>query len=482
MCILPKWLPLILGLGFGLLSAFLIVNELWHLAIPLALFVPAAILFSRHPFVGVILWLLLLPYFLNEPTAAGRVIFWMLHRAIIPAALGIALLSGWLGIGDRPSVSLSRAELVMPVFLGLTLVSIMLFNRDPIPAAIKLYDLLFIPFCMYWLIRLTAPSNEYLQIFIVIAFITVLAQCVIGLLGWFAPDLLPFKWRTGLEGARTVGSLKNPAVYTSALLFFGLLLFHYAMQRRSTALRLGLLLTFGLVMYCVFMSFSRASWVGGSLILIGLLFLYPKPVIRLTIIAALLMYFLSSSVLADQIAWAYERATGEAARESAESRLITNNASIRMIATKPLFGWGFGNYDRYDQRFQVRVYNVPVRYDGTSHNTYLTVLAELGLIGFLFYFFPVVWWFLISIKAWRRLPRHGFWNRRLLALLWLLLLHMLIVTSSMDMIRFHPFGTTIWWVALALIGNMVYPCLKPHAVGMPKSAQPVVGGNLSSAS
>ena len=462
---LPRWLPLILGLCMGLILAFLIVNELWHLAIPLALIVPAAIMFSRHPFVGVMLWLLLLPYFLNEPTATGRVVFWILHRAIIPVALGITLIADWLGIRDRPPLSLSRAELAMPIFLGLALVSTLLFNKSPIPVAIKLYDLLFIPFCMYWLIRLTAPSSEYLKIFIGIAFITVLAQCAIGLLSWFAPDVLPFKWRTGLEGARVVGSLRNPAVYTSTLLFLSLLLFHYAMQCKSTALRLGLLLTFGLVMYCVFMSFSRGSWVGGSIFLVGLMFLYPKPVIRLTIVVFLVVYFLSSSVLADQVAWAYERATGAEARGTAESRLITNNASISMIAAKPVFGWGFGNYDRYDRRFQKRVGDVPVRNDMTSHNTYLSIMAEMGLIGFLFYIFPLVWWFLLSIKFWRRLPRDGFWSRRLLVMLWLLLLHMAIVNTVMDMVRFHLFGTTIWWIALALIGNMVHPYLETGGVG-----------------
>jgi O-antigen ligase len=472
---LPQWLPLIFGLCTGLILAFLIVNELWHLAIPLALIVPAAILFSRHPFVGVMLWLLLLPYFLNEPTAAGRVIFWILHRAIIPAALGVALISGWLGIRDRPTLSLSRAELAMPIFLGLALVSILLFNEHPISATIKLYDLLFIPFCMYWLIRLTEPSSEYLKIFIGIAFITVLAQCVIGLLSWFAPEVLPFKWRTGLEGARTVGTLRNPAVFTSTLLFLSLLLFHYAMHGKSTALRLGLLLTFGLVMYCVFMSFSRGSWVGGSIILVGLMFFYPKAVIRLTIIVFLLVYLLSSSVLADQVAWAYERATGAAARETAESRLITNNASFSMIAAKPLFGWGFGNYDRYDRRFQTRVGDVPVRNDMTSHNTYFSIMAEMGLIGFLFYFFPVVWWLLLSIKFWRQLPRDGFWSRRLLVMLWLLLLHMAIVTMVMDMVRFHPFGTTIWWAVLALIGNMVHPYLEARDVGAATWSKQLVG-------
>jgi O-antigen ligase len=146
-----------------------------------------------------------------------------------------------------------------------------------------------------------------------------------------------------------------------------------------------------------------------------------------------------------------------------------------MIAAKPLFGWGFGNYDRYDRRFQTRVGNIPVGDDITSHNTYLSIMAEMGLIGFLFYIFPLVWWFLRSVKVWRRLPRDGFWNRSLLVMLWLLLLHMAIVTMVMDMVRFHPFGTTIWWAVLALIGNMVHPYLEARDVGAATWSKQLVG-------
>lgn len=468
---LPRWLPLLLGLCVGLISAFLLANELWHFAILLALAVPAALLFSRYPFSAILLWILVLPYFLNEPTTAGRFIYWIVHRAVIPATLGIVILSDSLGIRKRKPIRLDPTGLTMVLFFGLTLVSIFLFNQNPIQSVIKSYDLLFVPFCMYWLIRVVAPTKEDLKRFLWVALITVLAQCVIGLLSWFAPEMLLSKWRTGLEGARTVGTLRNTAVYTSTLLFFSLLLFQQAMHSKMPVIRLGLLFTFGLAMYCVFMSFSRGSWLGGSIVLLGLLAMYPKVVVRLIVVLLVSAYLLSSGLLADQVAWAYERTTGEAATRTAEDRLITNSASIRMIDAKPLFGWGFGNYDEYDRRFQERVGDVRVRHDGTSHNTYLTIMAEMGSIGLLLYIFPLGWWFLLSLKIWPRLPRVGFWSRHLLVMWWLLLLHMVVVTNFMDMIRFHHFGTTIWWMALAFIANMVSSYFEPGDLKAPRWAR-----------
>jgi hypothetical protein len=38
----------------------------------------------------------------------------------------------------------------------------------------------------------------------------------------------------------------------------------------------------------------------------------------------------------------------------------------------------------------------------------------------------------------------------------------------MDMIRFRPFGTTMWWLALGLIANMVYPLLRLRSPGDPE--------------
>jgi len=204
---LARWLPLLLGLGLGIFSAFLIANEAWYFLVPVVLAIPAIVLFIRYPFVAVMAWMLLFPYFVSTPTTAERAVYWILHRAMIPAALGVAILSDWLGVRKREPIQLGRAELAMLTFLGLTLVNIFVWNRNPVPATIAFYDRLFVPFCVYWLVRLTAPGEKDLKRFLWVAFITLVSQAVIGLLIRFAPQVLPPQWVASSQEARMTGLL-----------------------------------------------------------------------------------------------------------------------------------------------------------------------------------------------------------------------------------------------------------------------------------
>ncbi len=463
---LSRWFPLLLGLGLGILLATLIANEAWYLSVALVLAVPAIVLINRYPFAAVMIWMLLFPQFAITPTVAERTVYWILHRSLIPTALGVAIVSNWLGVRKGRPIHLGRAELAMLAFLGWTLAGIVIWNESPAQAAIRLYDRLFVPFCAYWLIRLAAPNEKDFKRFLLVAFVTLVAQCMIGLLGWFAPQVLPSQWVT-LEQQRTAGSLRTEAVYTSTLLFLALLLFQYAVNCGSRCIRYPILGVFGVAIFAVFFSFSRGSWLGCLAVLTGVLVLYPRTMIRLLIILSILAYTLGSTVLADEVAWANQRA---AAQRPVESRIIAGNALMGMIRAKPFYGWGYNNYRPYRVQFVTRVGNIPatVGYETQSHNTYLTILAELGMIGFFLYMFPAGWWLILSVKVRRRLPQEGFWSWRLVAMLWLLILHMFIVSNFMDMIgTASPFGVTLWWTALGMIASIVHSHLTPGDIGHP---------------
>jgi hypothetical protein len=293
---LPRWLPLLLGLGLAPILAFLIIDEAWTFVFALVFLVPLAILFNAYPFAAVIVWLLVVPFFLATPTRAGRYVYWMLHRAMIPVALGLAILSRMLRTKKQQPVQLGRAELAMGVFITLVLTSIFLFQPDVTRSLINLYDRIFIPFCMYWLVRLTAPGEKGLTRVLPAALILAVAQSVIGILSWFAPQVVPPEWLV-LEGKRTIGSLRNPAQYTAALTFLILLLFQAAMNRKTSLTRSILLFAFVLGAVCVFLSFSRGSWLGGLFTGMGLLVLYPRSMSRMTLILLILMAILGSGVL-----------------------------------------------------------------------------------------------------------------------------------------------------------------------------------------
>jgi O-antigen ligase len=452
----------------GAALGYSIVGEEWAQVFALLLLVPAVVLLSRYPFAAVLIWILVFPFFVKTPGSLERYAFYALHRAMIPATLGYVILSHGLGVRRiREPIRLGRPELAMVIFLGLAAANVFLSGSNLERNAIHLFDHVFVPFCAYWLVRLTAPGEEDLNRLLTVAFITVIIQVAIGLLAWYVPQVVPSQW-LGRLGARTTGTLGNPAVYSTSLIFLSLLLFQRAMHCRSRKLRLLLLSTFALAIFGVFFTFSRGSWLAGVAVLLGLLLLYPKVTLRLTVMGATLALILGSSLLANEVAQATRRLNAD---DTAEERVILFNTGLGMVKAKPLFGWGYGTYDQYDNQFKTRVGDIPVRADSTSHNTYLTIMAELGVIGFLFYVFPLAYWLVLSLKAWRWLPQRGFWSRKLLSMLWLAIMAHIIVSNLMDMIRFHSFGTTIWWLTLGLIANMVYPVWKSSDLGAPSREQ-----------
>src|SRR6266516_3669313 len=146
----------------------------------------------------------------------------------------------------------------LPVLLGsvLGVANIVFLSPDPSHSLIRFYDRLFVPFCAYWLVRLITPTNKDLQRFVVVAFITLVIECIIGLISTVSPGSVPHQW-LGEAGERTTGTFGNPAVYSSTLIFLSIFLLQYCMQGRSRKIGTLFLLTFGLVYLCVFFSFSR---------------------------------------------------------------------------------------------------------------------------------------------------------------------------------------------------------------------------------
>ena len=142
----------------------------------------------------------------------------------------------------------------------------------------------------------------------------------------------------------------------------------------------------------------------GLVVVSALLLIYFKATFRMIITVLIVMAILAGGIMAGQIAWANERLQNE---DTALDRLVMYHTSWQMIKAKPFFGWGYETYDRYDQQFHTRVANHVIK-DLASHNTYLTVLAERGVIGFLFYYFPLFWWLLLTFRVWPRMPKEGF--------------------------------------------------------------------------
>ena len=463
---LATWLPMGLGGLLGILAAFLILHQNWVALLAILMIVPVLLLFFYYPFISVIIWLLIFPFFLKEVLPGARVLYWLLHRAMIPGALIVLIALSSLGVRKTRNFRLGLVDGVMIAYLVFSVANIFLLTERPLSELILLYDRIFVPFCMYWLIRLIHPSQMDLNRLAPVAFIIIFSQGGIGILSWFTPQVLPPRW-LGRLNERTVGTFGNPAVFTTTLLFAAIILVQ-KFWRNSSPKSLKMIVSFlavGAAFFFVFFSFSRGSWLGAIPVWIGLYILYPKLMMRMTLVASTaLVPFLAFGPLAEYTTFAEERLfTGT----TAEGRVIGGAATFRMIREKPVFGWGYGNHELYDEQFRDRVLGLVDDKEQSSHNTYLLIAAEMGIPGLILYFLPTALLLYLTVKFWRWLPDSPTWTRSLVLMLWLLLLDHALVGLFTDMIQSNLFNTTIWWMVLGLIANALdaarYPSVPSQA-------------------
>lgn len=450
-----RWLPMLFGLGLGVLLAYLITVQNWLLIFLVLTVAPVVAVFSRYPFAGVITWLVFTPLFVMAPNSEHLMIFWILHRFLIPIVLIVTLLPYLLKLKREWPVQLGPAELAQAAFLGMIILSVILLSyHGGLPLFYKVYDRIFVVYCLYLLIRLTVPGEREFRLLVWATVLIVIFQVTVGLLQNFAPELLPAQWYTHVASVRTIGTFNHPTRYTTVLLFCSLLIFQAAMHWKSATIRWSFLFVFAMAALLIVLSYSKGGWLGSSAGLIGITLLYPKRTLWITIVVIILFLLFGVGLLAHQLDYAIDRLN----HDSTNERMVANIAMWRMLETSPFYGWGYGNVDDLISQFVVRLDNFAAD-ENASHNTYLRILAEMGSVGFFLYIFPLIWWFVLTVRAWPRLPKTGFMGRSLVVILWSTILAQFISANTSDYVNglSGTFAVALWWLGLGLIANLVYP-------------------------
>lgn len=456
--VLLRTLVFIFGLVFAVTLVYL-ANIAWPVALGLVFVIPAAILFSSYPFVGIILWILVAPIFVNPGGLNHLYVFWLLHRAMIPFTLVMILLPYLFRMKKEWPIRLGFAEIIMAIFLGLAIISVFTLSINSRSALYNVYDRFFISFCLYLIVRFSGISEKDIKILVWVVVIQVIIQSVVGLAANFAPELLPARWYGPVAQVRTVGTFNHPARYTNFLVLCLVIIFQAAMNWKHGKTKMFFTMVFLLGAFMVFMSFSKGSWLGGVLALLGIAFIYPGPTLRIAGVLTVFTMIFGLGLLSNQLSYASERLSNN----STNQRMVANIAMLNMVAASPLVGWGYNNLDLLIDDFVVRLDDY-VASENASHSTSLSMMAELGLIAFFAYLLPFIWWFSLTIKAWPRMPKDGLMGRNLVILLWFSILNHFVVGSFSDF-RTNTSGVysiATWWLTLGLIAHLLYPYIKPQ--------------------
>ncbi len=328
----------------------------------------------------------------------------------------------------------------------------------------SIFRKILIPFMAFWLVRHLPISEIHLKRWLPGMVVLCIVECIAGMAAWFQPDVLPRMWPGFVNefgGVRITGTLSQADVYSASLLLFSTFIFHYGMHQNRRLLQFCSSLFFSIGVVSIYLSFSRASWLALIIVLMVMALVYAKMIRPYAFRGLLVGAALFVAVLRDKPDYAVKRLT---TTQTIVSRIVILNAGVSMFMAKPLLGWGYGSYDLYSKQFVTGVGGYEPtdweKKEAASHNTYLTMLSESGLVGFLLYWFPTVWAGALTMRSWLKLKRSlsedPFSNWRFLLVLWSNLGFTLIISAFID-IHFFPFLITLFWLILGLIVQRVGP-------------------------
>jgi O-antigen ligase len=122
--------------------------------------------------------------------------------------------------------------------------------------------------------------------------------------------------------------------------------------------------------------------------------------------------------------------------------------SIKLVERKPLLGWGYNSFDRVKYYVDVPSPQIPLSQalQSTSHDSYLTIVVEYGLIGFAIFLVP---WIAVLVRAGARVRRVAA-DRWFVAAMLASIVVLAINAATLDY-RFYSFVPMLGWLSLALL-------------------------------
>ena len=130
------------------------------------------------------------------------------------------------------------------------------------------------------------------------------------------------------------------------------------------------------------------------------------------------------------------------------TRLLIATASVELAKERPVLGTGYGTFDEAKEGLTYSTGALPssALYGYTSHNTYLTILVELGAVGLALYVLP---WLIVAVGTLRRIRRDRRASWMMLAALGSVAV--IALTALSTDLRFFSFVPALVWIYVGLL-------------------------------
>jgi O-Antigen ligase len=146
-------------------------------------------------------------------------------------------------------------------------------------------------------------------------------------------------------------------------------------------------------------------------------------------------------------------------QSNVEERVIIDRWSLELAGRKPILGWGYGSFDKVKDSANLSTgsssipYSEVIKY--TSHNTYLTILVELGGVGLALLIIP---WIVVARSSFRliRADPESAW----LVVGFLGVLGVSAINAGTYDMRFFAIAWVLPWLALGLLRRRMLDAIR----------------------
>ena len=327
-------------------------------------------------------WFLAAPYFcqsgkLNSINIAANVS----HNLFIPFIFIITLVSAFI---DRRKLVFPDSTRWYLIFLAYLFLSVTVIGGASYNAYRLIYFIYTIPFLLFLIIANTRLDAKFFKWMTGLCFFHMAALTLLTIQEFRSGQSIFIQyspWQAGNLAAGFLGRVAGPFYNPVILGLFTYFLFFIIFTARGKK-HVSLLFFCGTVVcmfFIIYTILTRSVWLG---LIVCILFLLYKSSKRTALTASIIVFFIGLLIGAYFLMVQDPKLQQRLSANTGTERLMIMYAGVEMFLSHPLFGIGFDQFDKMKDIYFRSLFGLSMnRAPATSHTTFITFLAELGLLG-----------------------------------------------------------------------------------------------------
>lgn len=408
---------------------------------------------------GLLIWILLVLF----SVAIGKITLPMLPDISLYRIMWILLVLAFLvqiAFREIDFLPITKIEIMMILFCIICLISMIkagtIFTRER-EQGLVLHSFLngyAIPFSIFLFAKHIVNNTQRIKKLFQFLLIIGIYLALTGIFEHFRITTLVFPRyimnpNAGIHWGRARGPFVQAAVNGTVLGMILVLSIYLVLYKQRKLSRFFYGIPIVLMPITIFFTYTRACWLGLILSILLIPLFYPRVrkffLLGLFLIVTIAIFNWSNVMSEDRTVG------GISAMNPVYARANLFGVSLRMFLDRPIFGFGYKTFNRVSPEYFYEISGIPLRGRGVaSHNTLLTTLVELGIVGFIPLLLIFFYIFRHSIRLYHRLPSNPFLGKGLVAIFWGMSIVFMINIQFIEM-RFFLIPNSLFFLLAGII-------------------------------